>query len=887
MEKRLRLRSLVNKELSFYPKKSCEREVINKYDSDEENQIEYDSENEVNKDVVEKSNGRQVDEGKIEKVAKQFKEDEELKEKTLEELKSQARSEKSAIVPRVSFEFREDDYVDQELVEVMAKVSIQEEFETFKDLFSRKLSSEKMTLQSANFYSRMLCQYIKFSDIYADLQGGMLSKLLLNLHTFMYEEKNKSSVEFTSFYNSLLTASDLLMNYFLKTSLSILEIIPVVISLLKLLILNEENESCYKSLIMNLNKIKESAYISKDQSKDLMTICISLLKKKCLSNIFLQLIDIVCYIVKNNNDYYVKLIEMMVSWFNCFTEEYCSSEEKISQIDKRIIRGYYNHFGIYSCYNSQVISIYSLLFMRAFGILYYTDSTGDENTDRNEYSFNKIFELYITKILDSKRDSILYALYCLTNDFLIVRYNLEFQICLVLLTNVFVYLSQLISQEEIELSRRKFFMNCYSLILDEILIDFGNMKRYYLCHSSNQACQLESCFSCKYSHEIAQNRNFYYNCSKCTINTNLKLQIITESREKDTSVCSFCDIQTLFNEYPTLLNNDNEITISTYDYKESTSLFDNFLKFQDNLYRNCFLFLRVNILNYFKEINKNEIYADSLSQSFTIFLKIFLSDSKVNFNEYYFTQIKQFFDVQKYKLINLIPDIHIDDSAITYFYFYYFYINFLFVGNIRLTEVLIDDSINWNIRNKSLKMLEKFMLFEGKESLFKHFNIDLVSSLLSDGSFHIREHSLEVLLKFYRYGKIERNDLLCILYENINETSFLIRKRIIKALIDLIYTDEINNIDIMRSDDAIKSQVDHFKNVNFIFLSKLVDNSESDKIKSLIIEYYYSNFNNTKKHNFLSTNTLVIFIKLLSENEDYNLGSLYLDNISLLFTKVK
>src|SRR5690242_1292026 len=100
MEKRLRLRHLVNKELSFYPKKSCDREIINKYDSDEENQIEYDSEIEGDKAIGSKYSASRQEEDKKDApvaVATKFKEDEDYKEKTLEDLKSQARSEKSEV----------------------------------------------------------------------------------------------------------------------------------------------------------------------------------------------------------------------------------------------------------------------------------------------------------------------------------------------------------------------------------------------------------------------------------------------------------------------------------------------------------------------------------------------------------------------------------------------------------------------------------------------------------------------------------------------------------------------------------------------------------------------------------------------------------------------
>jgi hypothetical protein len=99
--KRLRLRNLVNKELSFYPKKSVEREVINKYDSDEENKAEYDSD---------------IEEEKKSAVRNTTHKEDESKEKTLEELKSQILSENSETKIRHELVLEKDSYVDKESI---------------------------------------------------------------------------------------------------------------------------------------------------------------------------------------------------------------------------------------------------------------------------------------------------------------------------------------------------------------------------------------------------------------------------------------------------------------------------------------------------------------------------------------------------------------------------------------------------------------------------------------------------------------------------------------------------------------------------------------------------------------------------------------------------
>ena len=122
--------------------------------------------------------------------------------------------------------------------------------------------------------------------------------------------------------------------------------------------------------------------------------------------------------------------------------------------------------------------------------------------------------------------------------------------------------------------------------------------------------------------------------------------------------------------------------------------------------------------------------------------------------------------------------------------------------------------------------------------------------------------------------------MLCILYENINESSFIIRKRIISTLADLISSDYILDIDISVT---ITNEIEHFNNVNIIFLNKLTDNSESMKIKNIIIDYYYNIFAKSKV-NCLLINTLKIFVKIMNDNIDQFYNSYYYDNLKCLFT---
>jgi hypothetical protein len=114
----------------------------------------------------------------------------------------------------------------------------------------------------------------------------------------------------------------------------------------------------------------------------------------------------------------------------------------------------------------------------------------------------------------------------------------------------------------------------------------------------------------------------------------------------------------------------------------------------------------------------------------------------------------------------------------------------------------------WFIRYKALKILEKILIFEGELKIFENFKPEMLSILLGDSSYYIKEYSLEILFKLYKYKKIERKSFLNILFENVNESSFLIRKRIMKALVGITLEDLSN----------IENYLDNLKTINFIFL---------------------------------------------------------------------
>jgi hypothetical protein len=791
--KRLRLRNLVNKELSFYPRKSVEREVINKYDSDEENKVEYDSEIEE-----ERKGARQ----------NTYKENEVSKEKTLEELKSQIVNEKSETKIKHELVFEKDVYIDEEIIDHLKNSNI-------LNILLSKFNSDEVDTERVKFYANVLQYVLKNRKelSYDEYFTGL--KLIENI----CETQNEQIFEF------LLSALDSIIEIRGLEYKTMNSLIP----LLKQSTVNEKNEITYKNIINNINKAKKNFHFTKDQYKDLMTISFTLLRDKRLSNVFLQLVDILCYILRTNKDYYPKFIELLICSFKDFLDENDISNSKVYLCDKKIIKQYYIYYGIYNSYNTESISLFSLLFIRAFSYL-YTD--GNEETN-----FNNMFELFFNKLLESRSDNILLCIFCLITDLLHIKYNIEFSANVVILTNIFLCLSNLTLDENVEMNRRKLFLNCYELVIDNLLYDFRGMKKCFLCYSKDKPCG--ECFNCM----INSKENKYIHCSNCNINTNLNFQLTNQ----DENVCSFCELKYLFEKYPPFCDGIN-YTYTPYEHKQNDK-FELFFKFHDALYDNSLFFIQLNTLNYLNEINRSEIFSEELENNFLVFLGTFLSDYKIKTDQKFQTSVKELFINQKNKIMNILTEFTVSDTTINYYYFYFFYINFLFVGNIKLVENLLTENLHWNVRYKSLKILEKYLPFQ---DIFHHFDVDTIGSLLSDSSSNIREYSLEILLKFYKNKKIEKDQLLCILYENINESSFLIRKRIITTLADLSKSEEEHN-------------VEHFKSVNFVFLNKIGDSSESMKIKNIIYDYYYDIFNSSRKSS-LASNTINIFVKIMSDN---------------------
>ena len=647
-------------------------------------------------------------------------------------------------------------------------------------------------------------------------------------------------------------------------------------------------ETIYQ-LVSNLKQFNIS--FSLEEYKNIFSINFNILKRHEFSTIFVFVIEIICTIIEltDDNSFINKFIENLLLCFDEFLNRYDYGDEnfKFYILNNHVLRHYKFFFGEYKCLNSESISLFTYLFLRFFSLLYLKED------------FLQNFEKFLLKLFDWNNPNILLCLFCLLKDLLKIKYNVEFCISLILLTNFYLSLSNFIAQPDIELSKKKFFIHLLDFFFDDLLKDFESMKSSYLCFgiselnctkikknkkklqklSKNRKCD---CFSCQFT---SSKKSDCFYCQECHWKTNLRLQLIDPDKDDNTSVCGFCNMKSFFElcgiifekEKELQLIETNEELIEEYSKSkisslqeeesqkeiENRNLFDKFIYYQDIMYKNAFLFLKINLLNFIRVSNKieNKTISNNIDGSFKIFLKNLITDQKMK-NAVYknFTQsVIQFYTVQKERLFNLHQDILIDEETIKYFFFFHFYVNFLFAGHWKIIDIILTKGSHWGIKSKSLKILEKFILFEKNDIIFQNFDVNVISPLLCDSSFNIRELSLNILFKLYQNKKIERGNLIYILYENINESSFLIRKRIITALSDLVIEEK---------------EREHLKTIILIFLNKLNDNSESEKIKKLICDYFIFSFkNNTKTKNELLFNTIETFIELLKETENILTGN--------------
>jgi hypothetical protein len=146
---------------------------------------------------------------------------------------------------------------------------------------------------------------------------------------------------------------------------------------------------------------------------------------------------------------------------------------------------------------------------------------------------------------------------------------------------------------------------------------------------------------------------------------------------------------------------------------------------------------------------------------------------------------------------------------------------------------------------------------------------------LDDNSLHIKEYTLDILLQLNQSKKLSDSDLFLVLYKYINDQSILIRRKITKIIIKIV------------EDKEKEIEHIHMKNIISIFLNKLSDLTESQGIKTQIVDFFSKNLKNLKKRALAGTK-IDILISILNEKEDLkNNVNMYYDNMSNFIQHVK
>jgi hypothetical protein len=930
MDLQAKLRSLVNKHFTFYPKKeNLNREDVNKYDSDDEGLSDFEESPQSNAE-------EKTYETVLVSADKKFKEEEteltyeSMKKENLEKIEKMFTYSENSIHESPFIKKRED-YIDQNLLNLIEGIDfINLEKESIEkatnEIFSNFLNSMKIeTTDQAIFFYHLFYFFLKRSafsckrksfNLMTEQCREIINKLIIDFKDHRYVSKNKKllTIKELRLLSYLFGCIDTLIDFsehFLKQdSLNFLQFLNW--NFLENLTDKNEDLSYNNILRGHLKNIFVKIHrkltfdlfiLTSDNLKELFSISFMFLTYRSMANAFIPFMEIICIIIKRNNEFVEKFIENSIGLFQNFVDQFNIPNDKIHFLEKKYYRIFSNHFGNYKCYNGDIICIYNLLLVKIFSVLY----SEDENMDKGNFSFNKVYENFIFRILTIKKNNLLYLIYFLLEDLLTIKYNTEFFISSPLLNNFFISLSNLLSLDDMDITRKKFFLNCFDLITINILNDFKTMQTNYFCFSQNdKKCE---CFSCKFS-DSSKNSE-YATCKLCRIKTNLVIQLLP--KQKNDLICGLCEIKGFFDKISgnqnNLLNNENSIVkpesesenenenvqmtavnnnIETDkieksqsqnpESKKKTALIIDFLNYKEKLLSLGIDIRKIFAMNFLSEAHKgrNSIFIDHLDISYQVFLTV----SNRIFNEeasacnYYLTFFKNVYYNYKEKICNIFPDVYIDEKTLKFFYFISFYSHIILSGFTKMMEILFEEKNHFLLRYKCLKSLERFLIFEKEKVIFPNFQIEFIGSLLADSSYYIREYSLEVILKFYKFNKIDHGTLMYILYENLNEPSFLIRRRIVKSLIVL-----------MKQEKSTPS--DHFNNVNFIFLNKLIDNSESLKIKHTIIDFYSELFSVKKNKEEICFRIIDSFISILNEGEEFQTSNNHIvDHLNKLFIKV-
>ena len=726
------------------------------------------------------------------------------------------------------------------------------------------------------------------------------------------------------------------------------------------------------------NRKKLQICLSLEQYKNIFSFGFLLLKDERHLNIYYYIIEMLCDIIElvDDNHYIDKFIVEYLLCFNCFIEKNDLTQEKFKyfKFPKNIYSKYLNYYGQYKLTNSEDISLFTYFFMKMNCFLYLKNTT----------YFLKFMEEFMQKIFTYNNQSFLLFIFFIFKDFTKMKYDIEFSISINIITHIYLSISSLLSQPDIDLISKKFFVMILKYFMDNLLKDLISLRSSYLCfgkennklkeilkidspikdkkknknekknkknkkqknNKKNKDDDIDTnidindineekntdndneckCFSCIFT---TINKNKTFKCGKCDINTNLRLQLIDPNKDDDLTICGFCNINDYFKSFSNIFENEDKLELvktndnifaqySKYsksfneknkknkkekidiekndenmediihktqeenEYNENNQeneIFDKCIFYQEMMYKKIFLFLKINLLNFIYISNQVQTQDknNNINNSFKVFLRSLLQEEKLKDKNYisFIENLEQFFNVQKERVFNLHQDINIDEKTIQYFYFFHFYINFLFNGHWKILEILISEkSQNWKIKYQCMKILEKFIDIDKEANIFQNLAVKIIGPLLCDPSLNIREYSFELLFKLYQKKKIQRTDLIYILYNNINESSFIIRKRAIKALSNLVFYEK---------------ERDSLKSIILIFLNKIYDNSESEKIKNIIYDFFIQIVRINKTNgNELLYYFLNIIIELFYSSEEIsgNYSNYLSTQLNLLFDKI-
>lgn len=134
----------------------------------------------------------------------------------------------------------------------------------------------------------------------------------------------------------------------------------------------------------------------------------------------------------------------------------------------------------------------------------------------------------------------------------------------------------------------------------------------------------------------------------------------------------------------------------------------------------CSSFLKYTCILYMMTSINNQIYSKDIDFSFLLILKQFEEYGK-NYLEgdQVLSNLRNFYKMNILKLPNLVNNIEITNIYYSYFLFYFYFINYLFISQVKLMEIIFNLDNNWNIRYKSMKIIEKIIVFEEKKNIFK------------------------------------------------------------------------------------------------------------------------------------------------------------------------